>query len=175
MNINSSEKRVTVNPLLRELGALGIKITVIIGIAALLFIFVYGLFYNSDPGMNPSIKDGDLAMYYRWNKNYRAGDIAVLKFQGNKQVRRVVATAGDTVDITEDGLVINGALQQEPGIYQKTQRFAGGISFPVTLEEKQIFVLGDTRTEAADSRVYGPVNIGDTYGTVIAVLRRRNI
>ena len=172
---NRPVKRAAANQFMRELGALCIKITAIIGIAALLFTFVYGFYYNADPGMNPSVKDGDLAMYYRWNRNYRAGDIAVVEFQGKKQVRRVIAAAGDTVDINADGLVINGALQQEPGIYQKTQRYAGGISFPVTLEEGQIFVLGDARADSEDSRVYGPVNVGDTYGKVIAILRRRNL
>ncbi|MCL2775515.1 MAG: signal peptidase I [Oscillospiraceae bacterium] len=175
-SINNREtKRITENSLLREMAALFVKIAVISGIAVILFTFVYGLYYNVDPDMNQSVKDGDLAMYYRWDKNYHAGDLVVLTFQGNKQIRRVIASSGDTVDITEDGLIINGALQQEQGIYQKTQRYADGVSFPVTLGEGQIFVLGDARTNAVDSRVYGPVNVGDTHGKVIAVLRRRNL
>lgn len=36
-----------------------------------------------------------------------------MNYQGKEQVRRVIATAGDVVDITEDGLTINGAPQQE--------------------------------------------------------------
>ncbi|WP_230398937.1 S26 family signal peptidase [Novisyntrophococcus fermenticellae] len=35
-----------------------------------------------------------------------------MKMKGQLQVRRVVAAAGDTVDITEDALIINGAVQQ---------------------------------------------------------------
>ncbi|MDR2686531.1 MAG: signal peptidase I [Oscillospiraceae bacterium] len=159
----------------RELRALGVKVGVIAGIALLLFTFVYGLHYNLEPGMNPSVKDGDLVIFYRLDKSYHAGDLALLAFQGKKQVRRVVAAAGDTVDITEEGLVINGALQQEPGISQKTHRYAEGISFPLTLGENQVFVLGDARENAADSRIYGPVNVSDTQGAVITVLRRRNL
>jgi signal peptidase I len=125
--------------------------------------------------MNPSVKDGDLVLFYRLNKKYHAGDLLLLSFQGKSQVRRVIATAGDTVDITGEGLVINGALQQERSIYSPTQRYAEGISFPLTLEEGQVFVLGDARGNAADSRIYGPVNIKDTRGSVIAVLRRRSL
>jgi len=159
----------------RELKSLGIKLAVIIGSALLIFTFVYGLHRSADPGMNPSVKDGDLVVFSRLNKKYNAGDLVVLPMQGKNQVRRVIATAGDTVDIVEDGLVINGALQQERNIYQQTQRYESGISFPLTLREGQVFVLGDARENVADSRIYGPVNTKETRGVVIANLRRRNL
>jgi len=159
----------------RELRSLGIKIAVIAASALLLFTCVYGLHRSAEPGMNPSVKDGDLVVFYRFDKKYRAGDLVLLSFQGKKQVRRVIAAAGDTVDISEDGLVINGALQQEPGIYQETQRYAEGIPFPLTLGEGQVFVLGDAREGATDSRMYGPVNAKDTRGTVITIFRRRSL
>jgi len=161
--------------LLREFGSLAVKIAVITGVAVILLNFVYGLHYNVEPGMNPSVKDGDLVMYYRWNKNYRAENLILLTFQGKTQVRRVVAKAGDTVDISGEGFMINGALQYESGIYQQTQPYADGIEFPITLGEGEVFVLGDARENATDSRIYGPVNISDTYGVVITILRRRNL
>ena len=162
-------------PALLELRALGIKAGVIAGAALLIFTFVYGLHYNVEPGMDPAVKDGDMVMYYRWEKDYHAGDLLLLTFREQNQVRRVVATAGDTVDITEEGLVINGALQQEPGIYRQTQRYAEGIGLPVTLGANEVFVLGDAREGATDSRIYGPVNVKDTRGAVITILRRRNL
>jgi len=158
-----------------ELRALLLKIAVIAIIAALLFTFVYGLHYNREPGMYPAVKDGDLVLYYRLGKDYRANDVLLVVFEGNAQVRRVIATAGDTVDISEEGLTINGALQQEPDIHQETQRYAQGAAFPLTLAEDEVFVLGDARENATDSRIYGSVNTRDTQGTVITVLRRRNL
>jgi signal peptidase I len=161
--------------LLREFGSLGIKIAVIVAVMLLVFTFVYGLHYNAEPGMNPSIKDGDMVLYYRWDKNYRADDLLLVNFQGQKEVRRVVAGAGDTVDITKEGLIINGALQQEPEILQKTERYEEGVDFPITLKEHEVFVLGDAREQATDSRIYGAVNIDDVQGKVIALFRRRNL
>jgi len=152
-----------------------VKIAVIAGISLLLFSFVFGLYYNVEPGMHPAIKDGDLAIYYRLDKGYLAGDLLMLTFQGQKQVRRVVAVAGDKVDINEVGLLVNGALQQDKDIYQKTERYADGITFPLTLGKGEVFVLGDAREDAADSRLYGVVKAEDTLGTVIAILRRRNL
>ena len=159
----------------KDLGALGLKIAVIAVIAVLVFTFVYGLHYNVEPGMAPAIKDGDMVVYYRWDKDYRAGDLVLLTFQGQKQVRRVIAAAGDKVDITGDGLLINGALQQEREIYYQTRRYAEGIEFPIIVGEGEIFVLGDTREDVTDSRIYGAVNIADTQGTVIVIFRRRSL
>ncbi|MCL2654490.1 MAG: signal peptidase I [Coriobacteriia bacterium] len=159
----------------REAIALLIKIAVIVLTFALLFTFAYGIHRSMEPGMNPAVKDGDLVITYRLDKKYAIGDLLLLEFKGETQVRRVVAGAGDVVDITESGLVINGALQQEPNIYQKTQPYDGGISFPVTVGPGQVFVLGDARENATDSRVYGPVNTKDTQGTAISLIRRRHL
>ena len=159
----------------RELRPLVIKVGVIAIIIALTFTFVYGLHAHAEPGMNPSVKDGDLVLYYRLDKKHKVGDLVLLTFQGQNQVRRVVAVTGDTVDITEEGLFINGALQQEPDRCQLTQRYTNGAEFPVTLKANEVFVLGDARENATDSRVYGPVSTKDIRGAVITLLRRRNL
>ena len=160
----------------KDLFFLLMKITVILLAFTALFTFLFGLERYGEPSMSPAIKDGDLVIYYRYTKvGYLAQDTIVLEYNGQKQARRVVAVAGDVVDISEDGLVINGALQQEADIYQKTERYADGVSFPLTVPEGHVFVLSDSRTGATDSRIYGTVNIDDTLGKVMAVIRRRSI
>jgi signal peptidase I len=160
---------------LRELLSLLAKIAAVALVCVLVTTFLYGLHRNADADMVPAVKDGDLVVFYRIDKDYAAGDLLLLRFQGKTQVRRVVATEGDAVDITENGFTINGALQQELYIYERTLRYAEGARLPVTLGEKEVFVLGDSRENATDSRVYGAVNTKDTLGTVIAVIRRRNL
>jgi signal peptidase I len=161
---------------LKDLLFLLIKIACIVLVFALLFTFMFGLVRYEDPSMDPAIKDGDLVILYRYTKSgYSPQDLVALDYNGKKQIRRVIATAGDEVDITEDGLVINGALQQEPDIYQKTDRYEDGVSFPLTVPEGQIFVLGDNRTDSIDSRIYGCVQIENTIGKVMTVIRRRSI
>ena len=159
----------------RELGSLGIKIGVVAVIVLLVFTFLYGIYYSRDQSMHPAVKDGDLVVFYRWSKDYSLGDLLLLDFQGERQLRRVVAKAGDIVDITVEGLKVNGSLQEEPDIIRKTERYEEGIDFPVTLRENEVFVLGDAREGVTDSRVYGPVNVKDTLGTVMTVIRRRNL
>ena len=158
-----------------ELASLFIKIAVIAVSFMLIFTFFYGFHRNKDPDMAPMVKDGDVILFYRLDKDYSVGDLLLLDFQGERQVRRVVANAGDTVDITEGNLIINGGLQDEPEIFQETWQYVNGVSFPLTVEEGQVFVLGDAREDATDSRVYGPVSTKDTLGKVITVIRRRGL
>lgn len=157
-----------------ELGMLALKVTAL-GIALIaIFSFVYGFYPNADPDMAPMVKSGDLVLFYRLDRDYNIGDLLLVDFQGQRQVRRVVAKAGDTVDFIDGSLVINGAMQQEPEIYQQSFRYENGPEFPLTVEEGQVFVLGDSRNGATDSRVYGAVDRKNTLGTVITIIRRRS-
>lgn len=123
--------------------------------------------------MSPAFKDGDLAVYYRLQKEFQPSDTVVLEKDGEVQVRRILAVAGDEVNLTEDGLEINGYLQQESEIYTETLPYTEGITFPVTVGEDEYFVLGDHRTNAKDSRIYGTVKKEEIKGSVITLLRRR--
>ena len=151
-----------------------LKILVVILLFVLAFTFLFGATRYNDVAMEPNIKSGDLVLYKRYDKDFAVGQEAVLKYQGKTQVMRVVAVAGDTVDMTADGLVINGDLQQEPNPQKQTLPYTEGISFPVTLKKGEVFLLGDDRENSADSRVYGAVNQDDTLGKVLNIIRRRN-
>lgn len=161
--------------LLKEILFLLGKIAAILAAFLLIFTYIFGLYRNMDASMVPAVKDGDLVIFYRLDKDYVAQDTLVLEVAGEKQVRRVIATAGDTVDIIEDRLLINGARQQETLIYEPTQQYEGGVKFPLTVSKGQVFILGDSRINATDSRIYGTVDSKDTLGKVMTILRRRNI
>ena len=152
-----------------------LKIAIIAVAVVLLFTFMFGILRVTDIAMDPSIQDGDIVMWYRLDKDYVASDPIVVSHEGEQQVRRVVAVAGDTVDITEDGLLINGSLVQEQNVFGDTLHYEDGITLPITIEDGQVFVLGDGRENSIDSRLYGPVNIKDTLGKVMTIIRRRNI
>jgi len=162
--------------LMKDLLFLLVKIALIVLVFVMLSTFLFGISRQEEPSMAPAIKDGDLVVFNRYVKSgYQSRDAIVLEHDGRKQVRRVVAIAGDIVDITEDGLIVNGALQQEAEVFQKTERYQEGVDFPLTVPEGQVFVMGDSRRGAVDSRIYGPVEIEETLGKVMTVIRRRGI
>lgn len=162
--------------LLSDLLFLLLKIGIIALFVVIIFTFFFGIVQVRDNAMDPAVKDGDLVIYYRLDKNYVASDLAVLEKQGKTQVRRVVGIDGDKIDINRDnGLEINGYPQQEDNIYTETLPVVGKTKFPLTVGTEQVFVLGDNRKYAVDSRTYGCVDKSDTKGKVIAVIRRRNL
>jgi signal peptidase I len=156
---------------LRELGELGLKIAAIAGLAVLLFAFVFGLERVGDAGMAPAVNGGDLVVFYRIGSDHRAGDVVALDQPGQgRQVRRVVAVGGDTVEATERGLAVNGNLldlgADEPAPLNPSL-------FPLTLAPGELFVLGDALGANSDSRSYGAVSSDDVEGEVVVLIRRR--
>lgn len=156
-----------------ELGLLALKVLIVAAFVFVIFTFFFGIARVGDESMLPAVKEGDLCIYYRLDTDYKKDDLCVLERDGVRQVRRVVAVPGDTVDITEDGLVINGYTQLEQGIYTDTLPYVDGTEFPITVGDSQVFLLGDNRPNSEDSRNYGVVNVDDTDGRVVTQLRRR--
>ena len=150
-----------------------LKIAIFLILLLIMFLFVFGIYRCDDNMMAPAFKDGDLAVYYRLQNVYQSSDIVVVEKNREMQIRRIVAVSGDSVEITADGLKVNGYLQQESGIYMETLPYTEGISFPLTVGEDEYFVLGDNRTNAKDSRIYGTVSKEEIKGPVIVLLRHR--
>ena len=138
--------------------ALGIVVT---------FSFVFGLMRVTDPSMEPRFQDGDLVLFYRIDKRYLARDVVVYERDGLLTSGRVVAQAGDKVNIDSQGLVVNGAHQQEQGITDETTQVADGVTFPLTVPEGAVFVLGDNRELSKDSRAFGEVNKRQIKGRIV--------
>ena len=172
---NEADSVIQETSIVQDIVQLLLKISIIILAVFLIFTFLYGIVRINDVSMKPAIKDGDLVMYYRLDTRFISGDVAVFEDDGKTTTGRVVAVAGDTVDITKNGLKINGAEQISQDIYFDTTQFKNGVDFPITVGEGQVFLLGDNRPQASDSRIYGCINIKDVRGKVIAVIRSRGI
>ena len=167
----AKEKVKAPTSVLSDILLLLLKILIVILLFVLLFTFLFGATRYNDVAMEPNIKSGDLVIYSRVDKDFDVGQEAALKYQGKTQVMRVVAVAGDTVDMAEDGLGVNGALKSEPDPTKDTLPFKEGTSFPVKLKKGEVFLMGDNRPDAVDSRQFGPVNAKDTLGELMTVIR----
>lgn len=167
----------TEGSVLYEILVLLLKVVGILAVLAVLFTFVFGITRVTDLSMYSAVKDGDLVIYYRMDKDFSTGELAVLEYDGEKQVRRVVAVAGDEVDIDLENyrLIINGSPQAESDIHELTARFDTGVEFPLVVGEGQVFLLGDGRQHSIDSRMYGCVNVKDLLGKASAILRVRGL
>ena len=90
-------------------------------------------------------------------------------------VSRVVAGPGDTVEVKDDHLLVNGNSMQERNIFYPTPEYTGFMEYPLTLGEGQYFVLADHRTDGKDSRFFGVVEKDEILGTVITIVRRNSL
>ena len=109
---------------------------------------------------------------------YRASTALKLRRPEGSQlfVCRVVAVAGDTVEITESGqLMVNGNAMVESNIFSQTTQYLGFTEYPLKLNEGECFVMADLRNGGADSRFFGPVHRDEILGTVITLVRRNNL
>ena len=124
----------------------------------ILFVFVVRLVGVVGDSMYPTLYNGDrLTLLSNFLYEPQVGDIVVLKAvhfdEDNPIVKRVIADEGQTIDINfETGDVwVDGVLLDEPYINDPTTRFEG-MTFPVTVPENCIFVMGDNRLHSTDSR-----------------------
>ena len=157
-----------------EYRALAGRVLVIALICWLVLRFGFLPAQNRGQAMAPALQDGDLCVVYRsfarnlLGERLSAGDIVCLRQAGVRRFLRVAAVAGDEVAADESGaLRINGAAQGSGA--------RGSAAYPMIIPEGCVFVLGDNRQEAADSRDFGPVPFESVEGKVISILRRRGL
>ena len=88
-------------------------------------------------------------------KTPQRGDIIALYYNKKLLLKRVIAVAGDTVDIAADGSVtLNGSPLDEPYVKAAAPGECD-IEFPYTVKENRWFVMGDNREVSVDSRYSG--------------------
>lgn len=131
----------------------------LLAIVLVVFLLCFRVVTVSGPSMFNTLVDGDylLLLSSTIYGNPKAGDIVVASkadFQnGEPIIKRVIATEGQKVDIDfAAGVVyVDGVALDEPYIYTPTT-LAEGMSFPLTVDEGCVFVMGDNRGQSKDSR-----------------------
>ncbi|WP_178007449.1 signal peptidase I [Mediterraneibacter sp.] len=126
--------------------------------------------------MSPVLKNGNVVMinHFIYNiKNPSRGDIAAFQKDGGDlySVKRIVGLPGETVQIKEGELLINGKPLKEE--YASDIGYAGTASEPVKLGKEEYFFLGDNDTASDDSRekAIGKIKKKDIYGKVWFVIK----
>jgi len=124
--------------------------------AVLVFAFVVRLAGVDGASMRPTLEHRDRLLISRLGGEFRQGEIVVVIMPDHTSemlVKRVIAIGGQTVYIDFDaGIVfVDGYALYEPYI-NETTRLRSDVTFPVTVPDGHVFVLGDNRNNSRDSR-----------------------
>ena len=101
--------------------------------------------------MNETLQDGDIVLSVK-DSHMDSGDIVAFYYNNKILVKRVIAQAGDWVNIDSDGNVyVNDLPLEEPYITNKALGECD-IELPYQVPENRVFVMGDHREVSVDSR-----------------------
>lgn len=131
-------------------------ISILIAIVLAFFIryFIVELYMVEGPSMRPTLVNGERLIVnkfiYRFKQPER-GEVLVFRYPRDPSrdfIKRVIGVAGDTIEIKDSRVFLNGQLLNESYILERTR----GTYPPVTVPEGHIYVMGDNRNNSEDSR-----------------------
>ncbi len=134
-------------------------LVILLASVLLIFSFLFRVVVVSGPSMNNTLLDGDWLLLIGntlYNKP-KTGDIVVASKDSFKNgepiIKRIIATEGQLVDIDFNaGIVyVDGVALDEPYTLTPTTTMEG-VSFPITVDDGCVFVMGDNRINSKDSR-----------------------
>lgn len=152
----------------KVLGSTVSALIVVAALAVLLSTLFLPVIQVSGDSMEPTMHDGDILLLLK-TRTFDYGDLCCVAWQNKLLLKRVVAKGGDSVTVSEDGTVsVNGEVLEEPYVSNKSLGECD-ITFPYTVPDDTLFVLGDRRDTSIDSRntVIGSVSHDQMIGRVL--------
>src|SRR5918997_564110 len=145
-------------------------------ILAVAFVLVFGFvrpfvleaFRIPSESMVPTLLVGDRVFVnkfiYRFAEPERDDVVVFESVNGGEEdlIKRIVAVAGDEIEVRNGTLLVNGEEQVEP--YLNENLLFDDSYEPTRVPEEHVFVMGDNRANSADSRVFGPLPIENIEG-----------
>ena len=125
--------------------------------------------------MVPTLNQYEYVLVDKLSSNwsdYKRGDIIVFEppagYQENGQdipfIKRVIGVPGDTVEIKDGAVWVNGVKLNEPYVFPGQPTTAWTVQTSWVVRKDQLFVLGDHRAASQDSRAFGPISRSSVIG-----------
>ncbi len=146
------------------------SLIVVAAIAVLISMLFLPVLRVTGTSMTPTLMNDELVICSK-RSNFKSGDVVAFYFNNKILLKRVIGTAGDVIDVTEDGFVyVNGEMLDEP--YVSEHAFGEcDIELPYQVPENRIFVMGDHRATSVDSRSSTIGCVADEYIIGRVILR----
>lgn len=137
-----------------------------VGIALVIRLILFTPIVVDGESMLPSLKDGERLIVNKaiyLIKEPERGEIVVFHAaQGKDWIKRVIGEPGDTIEVNNGQLYINGERVEEPYLDESYGYIMD--DFRVEVPQHQLFVMGDNRANSRDSRNIGTIPIESVVG-----------
>ncbi len=142
-----------------------------LAVSAFFIIFLYQPVKVEGTSMMPTLQDQERVFINKFVyklEPIERGDVIVFRYPrdpGKSYIKRVVAVAGDHVQIQAGVVFVNGVRVREnyvPRMYEDVRSYPDMVVPP-----HNYFVLGDHRNLSNDSRDFGPVDEDFIYGKAV--------
>ena len=164
--LNRERQRKRYNKTLRNT----VSILIVVAAAAVLIaVFFISVLRVRGDSMSPNLDEGDLVVAVR-TTTFEPGDIIAFYYGHSILLKRVVGSAGDMINIDDEGNVyVNGVMLEEPYLGEKHRGEYTDIVYPYQVPDKRFFVLGDNRRDSIDSRSteVGAIEADQVVGRVL--------
>ncbi|MDD7185079.1 MAG: signal peptidase I [Oscillospiraceae bacterium] len=146
------------------------SLLVVAAVAVLISMLFLPVLRVTGTSMTPTFMNDELVICNK-RSNFKSGDVVAFYFNNKILLKRVIGTAGDVIDIKEDGTVyVNGEILDEPYVNEKAFGECD-IKLPYQVPDNRIFVMGDHRSTSVDSRSTTVGCIADEYIIGKVILR----
>ena len=168
----------------RESGCLRSIISFLVIVAAVLVLswgirtFVFQAYGIPSGSMENTIEVGDMVFSEKvtyYGSDPQRGDIVTFsdpEIPSRILIKRVIATGGETVDLVDGRVVVDGVALEESYTegkpsYPLTAAYGTEITYPYTVPEGELWVMGDNRTNSQDSRYFGSIDESSVTGRAV--------
>lgn len=144
------------------------SLVVAAAVAVLISLLLMPVLRVTGSSMNPTLENDELIICSRQG-SFKRGDIIAFYYNNKVLLKRVIGVSGDEINITDDGTVyVNGKKIDEPYVSEKSLGECD-LTFPYTVPDQRVFVMGDNRAVSVDSRssVIGSVSEEAVVGKAV--------
>jgi signal peptidase I len=147
-------------------------------LALIIRTFLIAAFYIPSGSMLDTLHKNDRVLVNKLSyklHDVRRGDVVVFERPPNEPdtsindlIKRVMGLPGDTLEVRDCRLIVNGRYLDEPYVdrpWTRTCTFG-----PITVPDGQLFVMGDNRDDSEDSRVFGPIDEDLVVGRAFVII-----